>query len=163
MKNVKHSPESSIFGTESLAESRRQNERKVTSIQCGDGGRANFFPLHQFVQCRAATPTLPSPHLTRTSFSLLNITRETSDTRNDGAHARIHSKGSDRNETLRDNPPLVPLVPPSPQEQEFVQIGMGMRKHAAFSRMTLFSGNRSAWTASRRDDAGVAKPPEDLI
>ena len=59
--------------------------------------------------------------------------------------------------------PLVPLVPPSPPEQEFVQIAMGMRKHAAFSRTTLFSGKRSAWTASRRDDAGVAKPPEDLI
>ncbi|KAI0257395.1 hypothetical protein BJV78DRAFT_1292652 [Lactifluus subvellereus] len=45
------------------------------------------------------------------------------------APPRTPSKRPDPNKSLWDNMPSSPLVPPSPPEPEFVQFGMGRRKH----------------------------------
>jgi hypothetical protein len=72
------------------------------------------------------------------------------------APPRTPTKRPDSNKSLWDNMPSSPLAPPSPPEQEFVQFGMGMRKHTrslewacAAARLV---GKRPGSAAPRRDD-----------
>ncbi|KAI0274806.1 hypothetical protein BC834DRAFT_14237 [Gloeopeniophorella convolvens] len=109
-------------------QNRRQNERKATiNAHSASSPAARPTPRRRKTSLPHSFSSPYAPVTPRTKRPTLEAMARRSELRT--APPRTQTKRSDPRKSLWDNMPSSPLVPPSPPEPEYVQFGMGKRRH----------------------------------